>query len=364
MTPKFKFKYFQLATFALFSSYLFGQDGSDAPSIYIKPFVGLGQVLIHSEDLRPVGDSYPKALGLELGWHRVSKASWEACLCYPKTGISITYWDFDSPTVLGQGLTGLFFLEPVFGAQNKLSFSIRGAFGLSYQNKPYDDEQNPDNFSYSTRLAFPLQVGIAANYRIGSDWIVDAGMRYNHISNGGLKQPNKGINWPTLSLGVSKYFDTPEFYRRPKEDWRKSSTPKKRLEGVLFGTYQKTASGKFIWSGGAAALYSTQVARISALVGEVEYNYDAFQAELGKIQENRGDGHTAGIAVGHEFILGKYRFGQRFGAYIIKPVTRKQDVYQRYSITYLLADKWSFGVSLKAHGHVADFLDVRVGKIF
>ncbi|MCA1764081.1 MAG: acyloxyacyl hydrolase [Flavobacteriales bacterium] len=315
-----------LAGFALCSSFLFGQVESEDANLYIKPFVGLGQVLIHSEDLRPVEDSYPK--------------------------------------VLGQGLTGLFFLEPVFGAKNKLSFSIRGAFGLSYQNKPFDEAQNPDNLSYSTRLAFPLQVGIAANYRISEDWIIDAGARYNHISNGGLKQPNKGINWPTLSVGVSKYFSTPEFYQRPKEDWRKVSDPKKRVETALFGTYQKTSSGKFLWSGGVSALYSTQVARISALVGEAEYNYDAFQAELGKLDGKDADGHTSGVAVGHEFILGNYRFGQRFGAYLLKPDTRKEDVYQRYSITYLYKDSWSFGVSLKAHGHVADFLDLRVGKVF
>ncbi|HKL03491.1 MAG TPA: acyloxyacyl hydrolase, partial [Cryomorphaceae bacterium] len=232
------------------------------------------------------------------------------------------------------------------------------------QNKPFDEKRNPDNLSYSTKLAFPLQVGVAANYRIGNDLIIDAGARYNHISNGGLKQPNKGINWPTLSIGVSKYFSAPAFYQRQKEDWRKSSAPKKRVEGVLFGSYQKNASGKFLWSGGAAALYSTQVARISALVGELEYNYDAYQAELGKREENRAEGHTAGIALGHEFILGKYRFGQRIGAYVLKPHTRKQDVYQRYSITYLFARKWSAGVSLKAHGHVADFLDLRLGKIF
>ncbi|HKL02112.1 MAG TPA: hypothetical protein VJ911_00500, partial [Cryomorphaceae bacterium] len=76
---------------------MLGQEGSNEANLYIKPFAGLGRIIVHSEDLRPVEHSYPKALGFELGWHRASKASWEACLCYPKTGVSITYWDFDNP---------------------------------------------------------------------------------------------------------------------------------------------------------------------------------------------------------------------------------------------------------------------------
>ena len=32
--------------------------------------------------------------------------------------------------------------------------------------------------------------------------MLTASGNYNHISNGGLKQPNKGINYPTLALGL------------------------------------------------------------------------------------------------------------------------------------------------------------------
>ena len=330
---------------------------------YISARLDQGYVLIHSRELRPIENSYPIGIELDFGRHKTSQKVWDNCNCYPKTGVSVTFWDFDNREVLGYGITSMYYVQPVFGAKNKLSFSVRGAMGLSYQSQPFDEETNPDNLSYSTYVAFPLQVGLAAHYKLGGKWKLDFNAVFNHISNGGLQEPNKGINWPTVGLGVSRYFQEPVFPERKVTDWRADNPDLKRWDLTLFGTYHQPQSKFFLISGGLEIKYARRVSRLDNITGGVEWMYDNGQADL-STEDDPVNGNNFGLAVGHEFILGKFLFGQQFAAYLLKPETQGADVYQRYSLVYRITPGFSAGFSLKTHGHVADFADVRVGWSF
>lgn len=84
----------------------------------------------------------------------------------------------------------------------------------------------------------------------------------------------------------------------------------------------------------------------------------------GYVLEQEGDDATpvkAGLAIGHEFLLGKFLFSQQFGVYLSNPNPLHDDVYQRYGLVYRINKSLSAGINLKAHGHVANFLDFRLG---
>jgi hypothetical protein len=74
--------------------------------------------------------------------------------------------------------------------------------------------------------------------------------------------------------------------------------------------------------------------------------------------------HRIGMAVGHDFLMGRFTFSQHIGVYLFKQAPMYDDVYQRYTLTYQLNKKWNIGVSLKAHRHVANFFDLRIGFRF
>ncbi len=322
-----------------------------------------GSVLIHSRDLRPIRNSYPTGLEFDLGWHQVSQKAWESCHCYPKLGAAISFWEYDNPDVLGQGITGMFYIEPVFGAWQAVSFSIRAAFGLSYQNQPYDEVTNPDNLSYSTYVAFPLQLGGNAHIRLHPQWFLDVTAVYNHFSNGGIREPNKGINWPSVALGVAYYPQAPEFRRRAKKDWRSEGPPDSRLDASFFLAFHEPVSKLYLFSPGIELKYSRQVARINALTLGAEWMYDnSDRYEIEQAEQDESP-HKASVALGHEFLLGKFLFSQQFGFYVFNP-WHNADVYQRYGLVFRASRRFSFGINLKAHGHVADFLDIRAGVSF
>ena len=338
---------------------------SETDSLTSVKLVGLkfhlGSVLIHSRELRPIEDSYPLGVEFNLAWHKISQKAWESCMCYPKLGISLTYWDFDNPDVLGQGVAGLFYIEPVFNTQGWVNYSIRAGFGVSYQNNPNDPVTNPDNLSYSTYLGFPLQLGGSAHFRIKERWLLNTTLVYNHISNGGVRQPNKGINWPSIGVGLAYYLQPFEFKKRAVVNWRENGPPKKRLDFTFFMAYEEPDDNLFLLSHGLEVKWSRQFARVNAytLGGEIMYDNGT-----GYVLEQEGlDGSSikAGLAAGHEFLLGKFLFSQQFGVYLSNSNPMHADVYQRYGLVYRISKRFSTGINLKAHGHVANFLDFRVG---
>lgn len=344
---------------------LWGQDSTEArprAAFFVETSLHHGFIIVHSRDIRALEDSYPWGLEVDFGWQRLSSDAWEMCNCYPRMGVSLGAWYLDSPSILGNAYTATFFLEPEFGQPGKVSFSIRGGLGLSYQTRPHDPVENPDNLSYSTLLAFPLQVGGTVRWSVNEHWQLHTSARYNHISNGGMRQPNKGINWPTLAVGFT-YFPERKIMPRSKTDWRSLVPPRKQWSFAAFGTYHEPARSVVIGGGGAEVKYSHQVARVNALTGGAEWMVHGSYPYEARQEGGDTHPHLLGLAAGHEFLLGRFLFSQQFGAYLLKPANEPRDVYQRYGIMYAPGGKWAFGVHLKTHGHVADFLDLRVAFI-
>jgi len=45
--------------------------------------------------------------------------------------------------------------------------------------------------------------GAGANYELTARWALNAGVRFSHISNGGINEPNRGLNYLLPFLGVT-----------------------------------------------------------------------------------------------------------------------------------------------------------------
>lgn len=363
MRLQFILSHFLLFGLLFSGNFSFSQDTND--SISSVKLVGLklhkGSVLIHSRDLRPIEDSYPTGVELDLAWHKISQKAWESCHCYPKLGVALTYWDYDNKEVLGQGVTGLFYIEPVFNTRGWVNYSIRAGFGLSYQNNPFDSITNPNNLSYSTEVGFPLQLGGTAHFRLKQRWLLNASLMYNHISNGGVRKPNKGINWPSIGLGVSYYLKEFEFKERAITNWRDLGPPQQRLDFTVFMAYEEPRENLFLLSPGVEIKWSKQFARVNAYTLGGELMYDNGTGYVLETLGEEPNSIKAGLAVGHEFLLGKFLFSQQFGAYLSNPNPEHPGVYQRYGLVFRINKTLSAGINLKAHGHVANFLDFRVG---
>lgn len=356
-----------LYLFILCLNLSFGQEESviDHPT-FIGSSLDYSYILQHTSSLREIGDAYPKGISLEWSKLLLSRKAYEFCNCFPKLGLELSYWDFDKPDILGQSLIALGFAEPYFRADKKLNYFFRLGLGGTYLTTPFDPVTNLLNETYSTNLSLVIMVGVGINYRLDESWNIRLLSKYNHTSNGGISTPNKGINFPSLSLGVAKSLTPVLFPDYQRVEKRKLPKDKERITISHFSGWSNAQVGKKdkFYVFGVSGRYSRWIGGRSAVNAGTELIFDLSRRQLIKNEGYDNNFIQAGTLIGHEFWLGKVTFGQQLGIYYFNDYRINDNLYQRYTLTYNFSDQFFAGFGLKAHRHVADFFDLRLGYRF
>lgn len=321
-----------------------------------------GFIFAHSRAVQNTKGSHPTGVEVIFSWQRNDSSVWTLCNCYPRKGILLAYYDYDN-IILGKSFTAAYFLEPVYRLRKNVFFSFKGSAGFSYLTNPFDSMRNPTNFSYSTTISPYLLVGLGFWIRLNDRWWLNTTVNYQHQSNGGFKEPNKGINWPTAGLALSYQPKTRQYYTgitSKEKFWKNYSI---RWDVGIFGMPKKVLTGNGNSSRllliGSSFHGSKQVGRLSALTAGAEIYRDA--ALRIKLNQDSIEASPikAGILLGHEFILGKFLFSQRLGFYIFDQTPYYDQLFHRWGIHYRINQFFGTGFNLQAHRQIADFIDLR-----
>jgi hypothetical protein len=329
--------------------------------------VGLGVqhgfIFAHSVQVQNTKGSRPTGVEGILSWQRNDAAVWDLCNCYPRKGLLLAYYDFDNSS-LGKSYTAAYFLEPTYKISKKVFFSFRVVAGISWLTNPYDSFKNPTNQSYATYLNNYLLVGIGAWYRMSDKWWLNASVNYQHESNGGVKEPNRGVNWPTAGLTLSYQKNSRPYINRSRsrEKFRAEDAP--RFDLSIFGTLTRSldAQGSSTqWPLlGVSLQAAKQVGRISGLNAGAEiYRDESLDRKLKRFSVDASP-VKAGILLGHEFILGRFLFSQRVGVNVFDQTPYYDRIYHRWGILWRINSHLGTGIYLQAHRFDADFLDLRL----
>lgn len=355
--------------------FLYGTGQNDSLSSVINLNAGYhrGIILPHSSKIKNVSESNPWGIEMNVSWHLLDKESWKYCYCYPRTGLSLLYINYLNPEVIGSSISLYPYIEPYIGAERKLNASFRFGIGPAYMTKIYDKDSNPENQFVSTHISFVVLLRMALNYRINNVTGIGFTAGFNHISNGGIRNPNLGINFPTMSLNLERYLEKPAFRQFQRQEGLRldKDTHKFFLEYFATGKAVHKAEERYLVTGMAAS-YGLVVGRINGLRFGLEAIYDGAVRERIKRDElpdgfeGTPDYRTLGILFGNDFLLGRFVFYQHLGIYLYEKYTYMDPVYQRYGLSYFLTKSKtiSVGINLKAHRHNADFLDFRLGYKF
>lgn len=326
----------------------------------------LGFIIPHSSDLKAVSETTPWGLSIEWSKLKATEKAWNNCNCYAQSGLSFNYYNYGNPDELGSSYNLIYFAEPYLNFGKKLYYSFRAGIGITFLDQVYDAETNPRNTFYSSPISFLLQASLNVNYKLDQKFTVNLSGNYNHISNGGMKQPNKGMNFPTASIGLSYHPTLAPLEKRNKNMINKS----KLLYYIrLFGTLPEVEGNAIdennrkllIGLTGGALYHLTQTNAVNAGIEFISNG--AYKAEAEQ-QNLDYDHHEINFMVGHNFVFGRITFNQQIGVYLYRPFpSTSKDVFQRYELLYQIGDKFQVGTSLKAHGHVADNFDLRFGVL-
>lgn len=333
-------------------------QGNAQSNIRLGVSASYGSIIAHSSELLPISQTHPWGISGSIQFMGTQKKDWETCNCFYYLGMKLTYDNFSNPHVLGSawGISGTF--EPILWRKDHWVFSLHSGIGFSYLNKVFHPDSNPQNLFFSAPISFLVFVAPTLEYRFAPLWSANMALTYNHISNGGQSQPNKGINYPMLGIGLNHYyqsFELPDYTSSAlSRDWGYFVELAYTNKQATWSTYRKPV---FTF----AAVAFKPLTTFNAVGGGLEMNKDFSIA----VEESRWEALMPAPFISHHFILGRMEFSQRMAFYAHKPVGYNDyRFYQRYILQYRAWSKLQIGMGLKVHGHEAENIDFRLGWRF
>jgi hypothetical protein len=290
---------------------------------------------------------------------------WKVFNAYWISGIQAGYFNYQNPSVIGSAYILTVYAEPVVASGRRILFTVRGGAGFSYHTTVYDEIENPTDFFFSTRINIPLYVDARLKYRLGNHFFLTLSGCYNHISNGGFKLPNKGMNFPTLAAGL-EYF--PENIPLMSRDFLSDlKVPKPGISAMfqLLSTVKiiekrDTFPEKSVFAYGFNARIAKQVSKFYSINAGAELILDGYIREAIRRDQSALDYKRFALTAGQDFLLGRAIFTQYLGFYLYSPYRARNSVYQKYELGYRINNHLLAGVFCKAHLQVAELMGVSV----
>lgn len=323
-----------------------------------------GFIIPHADEIEPVSHTNPA--GVELNYYKLNTSfkSWKVFSTFWQSGIQAGYYNFMNPGVVGSAFTLTAFAEPFLASGRKYIFSLRGGAGISYHTRIYDTIENPANKFFANRISFPVYISARLGYRVASGTLLTLAGNYNHISNGGMKQPNYGMNYPTLSLGL-QYFprDLPDLKTDYKSDLVRE--PGIILVTQLLSAYKVVDETDEYPEKGAFAIgfhvrAAKQLSRFYSLNAGGEIILDRALRETIRREGAGTDYKRVALTAGQDFLFGNAIFTQYFGFYVYSPRKAFRNIYQKYELSYRISKDVSAGAFLKAHLYVAELMGLQM----
>ncbi len=145
-----------------------------------------------------------KALDFRLGWRKISDRTYDVIYRYPTFGLGL---NFTIPYFeeIGQPYAVYGYMDiplSIKRLHKPLQFAYFTQFGVGFNLKPYDPENNPVNQYIGSKVNAFVHLGFQANYRISPRMNLESSIGLKHFSNGASKKPNSGINLIPLSIGI------------------------------------------------------------------------------------------------------------------------------------------------------------------
>lgn len=326
--------------------------------------INYGFIIAHRPTVVHLQDAHVFGIEAELFRTTNGEKDWEQAYNRPLTGIGFQYWNLGNDKELGNAYT--LFPQILFPLNHSphLRFSTRIACGLGYIEKTFDRLENHKNVATSTHINCMISFGLYARTLVKKKTQIVTGIEFTHMSNGGFKVPNLGLNIPTLNLGVSHFFGqrTPVYPERKVKENR--STSINML--VAGGIKEITPPGGKKY--GAFTITST-LSRSLGIKSSIGIGLDVFYDPSIETQL-KGDSVAvpnftysirSGIHLSYELKVQKLSMLFENGYYFYTHLPDDGNIYTRLCLRYHFTEKYFVLLNLKSHFGKADYFEYGIG---
>jgi hypothetical protein len=186
-----------------------------SPNLVLEGRVYYGWTLDHHIEITPYKRHYP-AFEVSLQKATYGRTRWEYMYNYPLIGISYWYSDLGNTKPLGAAHAVFPYIN--FPLLSKKGFNIyfRLGVGLGYLTKKYDRYENYENLAIGSHLNGNVNLLIEGRAPLGKRLVASGGISLVHFSNGGIRQPNYGLNMPGVNFALAYRVSKENPYLRKK----------------------------------------------------------------------------------------------------------------------------------------------------
>jgi hypothetical protein len=337
-------------------------QGFRGKSYFLAGSQGSYGYVMTKKGIPDVVSSRPYGFDMSLSRLRTDYESWKVFQSYNITGIQVGYYNFQNPSITGSAYTMTIFTEPVFGRFGRMLISVRAGGGLSFMTRIYDPEKNPFNTMVSSKLSIPLNFSARIRYLIASKWFLTASGSFNHISNGAVRKPNNGMNFPVASLGIEYSLDpVPRMDLAYVPDEGKKTKDKYLQFQVLSGF--KIVYNEPTLAIGLSGRFNNHFLPFLGFNMGAEMIFDGGIRRTITVENLNVDYKRFALTAGLDFFPGKFSVTEYLGIYLYSPYEKDDLIYEKFELSYGILRNFKTGIFLQTHLGSAELFGITVNYL-
>ncbi|MBS1588289.1 MAG: acyloxyacyl hydrolase [Bacteroidetes bacterium] len=337
-----------------------------------------GKIFKHTKNFKAPLPSLATAVELNYIFQTTGRKEWQQRRNFPLVGLGFAYTNYGIDSVYGKCFSAYPFIQLPILKGKKFEWTFRAGFGIGYVSKCYQRAPVWDtlNNAIGSHLNNYTILSTDLRYHINNHWDVQIGGNFSHISNGGFRSPNLGINLYGAHVGF-RYFPTTS--NPPRAARLLAPLNNRLLFHIRLGfsaTEDKEPDGALYPVYIASAYVSKRYHNLNKIFAGIDYSYH--EAIYAFLRNNEvAPGHEKDLSwksalfVGNEFLFGRIGILLQFGWYLRRSALPNSPYYEKLGANvYLLQQEKglmkeaTLGIFLKAHNAQAEFAEIGLGFAF
>jgi Lipid A 3-O-deacylase (PagL) len=176
-------------------------------TFHLGKVLNQGQPILNNIDANGHQIKGINAFALEYGHQLSGNKVWHQICNFPRAGVGVQYVHIRNRDELGHPLSFYGFYDGNYFRRKKFSITNRIALGGSLGTKKFNPADELPNDIFSTSLNAYVELGLGLKLQVHKSIYLEPGVRLTHFSNGNTKEPQKGLNIISYSIGVMSYLN-------------------------------------------------------------------------------------------------------------------------------------------------------------
>lgn len=301
--------------------------------------------------------------GIEINVGAISPSKWSELYNYPEYGLGYLHQNLGNNEILGKSDAIFPYIDFPLFKNNAINIYSHIGMGIAIVSKRYHPTENYKNVIISSKANAFILLAINSDVELKKNFKITAGASLNHISNGAMKKPNKGLNIACYNIGLKYDFNSKKHFKKQENQTVKKQ---KEINLIISSGYNQASlrdKHKYMFVS-VNAEYAKRINKKHQIAYGIDlfYNKSINRGNWNlKPKTSFADQFHQGIHFSHKLIISDFALVSDIGVYTFYKTEPETPIYFRIGMQQRIAKHFILNVTLKSHMGKADFIEWGIG---